>query len=423
MSATIVKNTEDSVTIEVTIPLEGSMLESEEVIQRELNEAGRLATGKALERFDADGSPIVMGNVRFTSKGMSAEMYQTPYGQAGVQRHVYQTSKGGKTFCPLEQAARMVLNSTPRLAKMVSFKYASMGANMVARDFAENHGRSIAHRYVKNLNDTVGTFALAKEEKWNYELPELEGRVAAIGVSLDGTCMLLQKDGWRQAMCGCISLYDLKGERLHTIYIGAVPEKGKEQFYVRFEGEIGRIKAAYPKAIYVGLADGAVDNWDFLEPHVDRQILDFYHACEYVKGAAKAIFGRRRKEREAWEDDRLHRLKHKQGMASKLLREMEEALDEVKGSKHRKKVKNSITYFRNHKHQMSYGRQVRDKLPIGSGVIEAACKTLVKERLCKSGMRWKKDGASAVLSVRALVLTTSRWQEFWSKISRYGFAA
>ena len=61
------------------------------------------------------------------------------------------------------------------------------------------------------------------------------------------------------------------------------------------------------------------------------------------------------------------------------------------------------------------------RIPIGSGVTEAACKVLVKQRLCGSGMRWKERGAAATLSVRCLTYTPERWNQFWSRIDRSGF--
>ena len=70
---------------------------------------------------------------------------------------------------------------------------------------------------------------------------------------------------------------------------------------------------------------------------------------------------------------------------------------------------------------MDYATWVEEDLPIGSGVTEAACKVLVKQRLCGSGMKWKEPGAAAVLSVRCLTYTTERWSQFWNKIDRYGF--
>src|SRR3954471_8407575 len=123
MSATIVERQEDSVTILISIPLTRSMLDTEEAIQVALNMAGVLASGEALGQFDTDGSPLEFGSTRWTSKGQEPKTYQTPYGEAVVDRHVYQSGYGGATFCPLERDARMVLTSTPRFAKQISSKY------------------------------------------------------------------------------------------------------------------------------------------------------------------------------------------------------------------------------------------------------------------------------------------------------------
>jgi hypothetical protein len=73
------------------------------------------------------------------------------------------------------------------------------------------------------------------------------------------------------------------------------------------------------------------------------------------------------------------------------------------------------TYFNNHRHRMDYPGFLADNLPIGSGVTEAACKSLVKQRLCASGMRWKNNGARIVLSLRALTNTVGRWTQFWQE--------
>ena len=69
---------------------------------------------------------------------------------------------------------------------------------------------------------------------------------------------------------------------------------------------------------------------------------------------------------------------------------------------------------------MRYAYHINNNLPIGSGVTEAACKTLVKQRMCISGSRGKEDGASCVLALRTLKLTTGRWQQFWGYVMRHG---
>ncbi len=422
MTAQVTRHINDSITIEVTLPLTGSMLQAEEAIQDALNEVGLLATEEKLKRFDTDGSPIQLGSVRMTSKGQFAQDYETPYGSVAVPRHVYQTSEGGKTFCPLEENARMILNATPKFAKLVSYKYAEAGADAVVDDLRECHHRKISNRYVKSLGDTVGAYAVAKEETWNYALPKFARPCASIAIGVDGTCMLLHEDGWREAMAGTIAFYDAQGERLHTIYAGATPEYGKEKFHAKFHREVDRVKEAYPNVPYIGLGDGAADNWSYLKPLTDHQTLDFYHASEYVGKAAVVMFKGAKKEveREAWLEDQLHRLKHKQGAASRLLSVLEEFVSTrpVKNAEDRKKILSSITYLENQKGRMKYSYSVERNWPIGSGVTEAACKTLIKHRLCKSGSRWKDDGALAVLSIRGLRLTPGRWQEFWRNIDQ-----
>ena len=73
----------------------------------------------SLKRFDADGSPITIGNVKYTSRDVVPRIYETPYGEIEVERHVYQTSKGGKIFCPLKHAAKIIQSATPQFAKQI----------------------------------------------------------------------------------------------------------------------------------------------------------------------------------------------------------------------------------------------------------------------------------------------------------------
>lgn len=80
----------------------------------------------------------------------------------------------------------------------------------------------------------------------------------------------------------------------------------------------------------------------------------------------------------------------------------------------------AVTYCENHIPHMNDWEYIENEWPIGSGVTEAACKMLVKQRLCCSGMRWKKQGAKLVLILRSLVKTTGRWKGFWRKIDQYG---
>jgi hypothetical protein len=338
-----------------------------------------------------------------------------------LERHVYQTSDGGKTLCPLEVDARIIVTSTPKFAKQVSHKYAQMSSVRLVEDLGENHGLKVHRSSVQTLAEAVGSIALLKEEDWRYQTPKLPIAIETVSIGVDGTCMLLCEDGWRQAMVGTISLYDYQGERQHTTYIAAAPEHGRETFFRRMQREVEQVQRLYPQAHYQGLADGAQENWTFLESLTHTQVLDFYHATQYLGFVAKAVHPRSVGYQAAWMDTHCHLLKHEIGAAARLLSEMEALEPKRLPDSVRSRLQDAITYFRNHHNQMHYAEAVAHRLPIGSGVTQSACKLIVKARLCGAGMKWKERGAGIVLSLRTLTYTAGRWQQFWAKISRYGF--
>lgn len=421
--AAIVRRTDIGFTVSIDIPYKSSMLDAEEAIQSAINEAGIAATEEALSRFDADGQPIRLGTAKLTSMGQVRKDYQTPYGVATVSRHVYQGTKGGPTYCPLDRDARIVVSSTPRFARMVSHKYAEFGAARVLEDLSENHGRKVAKAFVQDVADAVASVALAKEEVWEYALPEFDTPVATVTVGLDGTCMLMCEGGWREAMVGTLGFYDEKGERLHTVYTAATPEYGKLTFFERFDREVDRVKAAHPGALYVGLADGAKDNWTYLDTVTSRQVVDFFHAAGYIGKAADPLFADDGAGLRPWVDGWCHRLKHEAGAAPALIADLESRGEALGKKRLPAAVESALTYFRNQVEggRMGYAELVERQIPIGSGVTEAACKVLVKQRLCGSGMKWKEPGAAAVLSLRCLTYTSDRWSQFWKKIDQYGY--
>ena len=137
--------------------------------------------------------------------------------------------------------------------------------------------------------------------------------------------------------------------------------------------------------------------------------------------AADAIYNDKKQanKRKEWLDKKCHNLKHKIGAATRILHEMETLYPRLKGEE-KENLASVITYFRNQKGRMRYAQNVEKNIPIGSGVTEAACKVVVKQRLCQSGMKWKEKGTSLVLSLRCLRLTNGRWEQFWDKIDKTG---
>lgn len=140
---------------------------------------------------------------------------------------------------------------------------------------------------------------------------------------------------------------------------------------------------------------------------------------------ADAVFTRQPDQRRQWMQDAAHRLKHEYAGPPLVLAEMQQFLGQPMSKERSKQVAQAVTYFTNNKSLMNYAAHVERNLPIGSGVTEAACppgRVIIKQRLCSSGMRWKKDGAAAVLTLRTLSYSTDRWGQFWQKVDQYGFS-
>ena len=259
MAATLISENSHQMVIQITIPKSRDFLQCEAQIQDALNAAGRLATGKCLEDFDSDGSPIVMAGRKLTAKrNKVAKNYETPFGVVPVKRYQYQSSLGGAVHIPLEFNARIIGGSTPRFARIVSFEYSHKNSEVAQASLEQMLNRKVSRCFIQDLAAEVARHVEDKSRHWDYAQSEPPAsQVAFIAIGIDGTCLLFCEEGYRQAMVGSIAFYDAAGERLHTNYVAAAPEHGKATFLARMDEEIARIKANYPAARYVGISDGA----------------------------------------------------------------------------------------------------------------------------------------------------------------------
>lgn len=416
-----------SVTFSLTMPpatSKGGMLAAEERLVAAMNAVGRAATQHLLGGFDADGQPLEIGGRKFTSKGKVDKIYECPWGEVMLARHLYQHSGGGTTFCPLEADARIVGGSaTPHLARSLSHKVAYASAQAVVRDLQDNHGRKLAPSYVLDLGNAVAAAASQPVvERTAYSLQTPPAQVASAILSLDGTCAYFRKEGYKHCMVGTISLYNANCERLETIYLAQAPETGKTEFLARLDAEWERVVARYPAAHKVGLSDGARDYETWLASRTTWGILDFYHATGYLAGAAPGL-RRKKSERTVWLDEACHALKHDMGAAQRLSDEL--AAQVQAGSRTASAAEPlaaAAGYLGHNVGRMNYPVFRAMGFPIGSGVIEAGCKVVVKARLCGSGMKWTRAGAQSILTLRSLLLSTDRWTALWRYLDKNGIS-
>ena len=80
------------------------------------------------------------------------------------------------------------------------------------------------------------------------------------------------------------------------------------------------------------------------------------------------------------------------------------------------------TFFRRNGERMNYAHFISQGLPIGSGPVEAACKSVVKSRMCRSGMRWSRKGGQKILNLRVYA-KADRWEIFWNNYKQLKQAA
>ena len=168
-----------------------------------------------------------------------------------------------------------------------------------------------------------------------------------------------------------------------------------------------------PDQPLIRLMDGQGSLWDAadacLECESDADILDIIHVAGYVRRAAKA-FHRHEEHREAFARDRLLRiLRGETASVIAGLRQMA-TKRKLKGEA-RREITAVCRYFTNNLHRMRYDEYLKAGYPIASGVIEGACRHLVKDRMERTGMRWRLENAASMLNIRA-VFQSSYWDDF-----------
>jgi hypothetical protein len=187
----------------------------------------------------------------------------------------------------------------------------------------------------------------------------------------------------REAGCGTVTLYDDEGDRLSTKRYGRMPACKKAILCGQLEAECQRILALRPALKVVKLAAGAEENWRFLD-HLDLglsaperlrveqvSIGDFYHAADHLKQACEVIWGAGSVQSAA-EFARLRPLlKEDDKGGAKVLGCLRYRASRLRGRK-REQLEKERTYFRNQRSRMRSAPYRREKLPMGSGVVEVS---------------------------------------------------
>jgi hypothetical protein len=311
----------------------------------------------------------------------------------------------------------MIGTNTPLFAKTLSWKYAHLPSQRVQEDLEQNHFRNISRSHIQAVSYLVGEKILDQETAITYHHGIKKESVQSVSVGIDGAMLKLTDGNYREAMVGTLSLIGAKREVLHTIYLGDQPEHGKEGFGILMSNEIAQLKSEFGHLPWSAVADGAKHNWTFLEKHVQTQIIDWWHAWEYIRAGFREIYAAPKVEEvvKKWDT----RLKEEEKSVLKLLKLFKKYDRKLKKEQKPSQIlEKTVTYLSNHHHQMNYASYLEQGVLIGSGVTESACKTLIKNRLCGCGMEWEEGNTRLLILNRSLTLTNNRWNQAWKAMTK-----
>ena len=391
---------------------------------------------------DIDTEAITVEGTLYRRVVRCEETYMTAAGGVRVLRTLYKdrTDEAERAIVPMELRLGVAEGFwTPEAAKQATWVISQMtpklGEELFERMGNMAPSKSSLDRLPKALSDRWEDERL-RFERTLREAEVVPANAVSVAVSLDGVLVPMKDGGavekrqqtaakgqltrgpagYREVGVGTLSFYDAEGEMLSAIRIGRMPELKKATLKRSLKAELSAVLAQRSDLKLVKLADGANDNWTFLTKDlpVGTELVDFWHACEYLNTALAAAHGDGSVEARRCFSDLRFVLKEVPEGVEKVIR----ALDHLR-KKHPDKpaILTSLKYFRKRRHRMRYAQAKAQGLPIGSGVVEAACKTLATQRMKLSGMQWGDEGGQAILTVRGWTQSGDRFDRAWALLA------
>lgn len=410
-----------------------------------LSAAGAAAYKAFIESHDENDNTIMKDGVAFRFKQVSRKDFLTPFGEITMERRLYQPNTDGRSYVPLDEKWGMQGQyASMEVRESILYSVALMTPEETAcllGKCALFHPSSTA---IKHMISGAGEViegqkeALDRRIQENEQVPE---GTEAVAISFDGVNVLLsergkrkgrkaerpkaqqtesEKTAYRHAMVGSISYYGTEEgqpKRLESRYIARMPEAKFLTFRKHLEQEIEACFAQIPEETKILVI---TDGHRALEKYIRQNallkdceiLIDFYHAMDHLSVASEIIFGKSSQAASKWFEKWRQLLLHQEHSINGLYRSMKYYSTFLHGPK-REDLRKEMNYFKKRKAKMNYAYYRNKGLTIASGPVEAACKSIVKARLCRSGMRWSRKGGQNILNLRTYV-KSGRWESFWN---------
>jgi hypothetical protein len=377
-------------------------------IFRQTDELAQLVVAAA-EDAAAEDDEVDVNGVIWRSAGAFEKTYLSTRGPIRIRRKLFRCKRNGPTRCFFEERRGVVEGGyMADLAHAMLMTIADVPAEAAKRILESATGHPLATATMKRTATAVGNALRDEEERFLKLVVDkmpIASTAVTVVISLDGVSYRLREEGYKQACVATISLLDDLGERLSVVRLAEIPEAGKQSIVDRIEREVCSILRRQPKLDVVVVIDGAAD----LRTHMlerfpfARHITDFFHVVEHIAAGLREVPFDCEATRTAQRKSFCHRLKHEDGAAAEIIDwlcdsgwvhpTMSTRALEVANA-HANYVEHQLPY-------LNYVDALKHGMDIGSGVVEAACKTLVTQRLKVSGATWSRRGSRAILQLRA----------------------
>ena len=257
---------------------------------------------------------------------------------------------------------------------------------------------------------------------WLQEAQRSRGRHRPVlATGRDGIMVPMRADPYQEASTATVSIYNRQRRRLGTIYLGQMPETKQVTLSQALTALLRDVLTAWsgplPHLAYITDKGSAPDEYyrrvlKKMKHPRDGQllawewVLDFYHVCGYLGKMADALFGSQKRQASQWFAKMRRWLRDRRQGAAQVLRSAMQLLGRRRTTNAQcAEFWKAYRYLRRHRRLMDYHGYRRRGLPIGSGVTEAACKTVFTQRLKRSGMRWHGETGQVIVDLRLIHLS------------------
>jgi len=425
----------------------------ENAIEDQLRELGRSTLEVVYNQLEADTPDEMPKHVEFegheysrkNEKTNNRDGIGTVFGKIPLVRFSYEPlgearDDNQKSFSPLELSLGIVAgNASPALAERVGRAASGHTQRELLELLEREHRVRWSAKVLRRVTAAVSRGVAehlhqAQKEQLLAWLRAADGskgrRKITLAVGRDGIMLPIRNEKtYKEGAVATVTVYDRRGRRLGTMYLGQMPEA----YQTTLSEELTRLVAElleewdgrWPRLVYITDAgyhpteyfDNALSQMEHPR-HPGRlmewtRIVDFYHATEYLAKLAAALFDDPRAAH-SWQRRMRRWLKHEPNAVFRILHSAAKHRSELRlTDKEEEAYRKAYQYLNNHKTHMDYQTYRRRGLPIGSGITEAACKTVFTQRFKESGMSWGIEGGGVILTLRLATMS-----QVWETVYR-----